>query len=69
MARRDVTPGQKYQQTGSSSVWQVVDMVKDAEGIAHARMIRVGDATTRKTISVLALKDSRLYRLLPDKAD
>lgn len=66
MARRDVTPGQKYQQTESSAVWQVVDLVKDAEGIAHARMVRVGDPTTRKTISVLALRDSRLYRLIPD---
>lgn len=66
MARRDVAPGQKYQQTGSTAVWQVVDLVKDAEGISHARMVRVGDATTRKTISVPALKDGRLFRLMPD---
>lgn len=66
MARRDVSPGQKYQQVGSSSVWEVIDTVKDAEGIAHARMIRLGDPTTRKTISVPALRDGRLYRLLPD---
>ncbi len=66
MARREVTPGQKYQQTDSVSVWQVVDLVKDAEGIIHARMIRVGDPTTRKTISVPALRDSRLYRQVPD---
>lgn len=66
MARRDVAPGQKYQQTDSVGVWVVIDMVKDAEGIAHARMVRVGDSTTRKTISVPALKDGRLFRLLPD---
>jgi hypothetical protein len=65
MARREVAPGQKYQQTGSVFVWQVIDVVKDAEGIQHARMIRVGDATTRKTISVPALRDSRLYKLVP----
>lgn len=34
----------------------------DAEGIAHARLVRVGDLTAAKTISVNALKDPRLYR-------
>ncbi len=64
MARRDVQPGQRYQQADSSSVWEVMDMTKDGEGIAHARLIRVGDATAVKMISVSALKDPRLYRLV-----
>ena len=63
MARREVQPGQQYQQVGSTAVWQVVDIAKDAEGIAHARLVRVGDATSRKTLSLVALKDSRLFRL------
>lgn len=64
MARRDVQPGQKYQQADSTSVWEVMEMTKDGEGIAHARLIRVGDATAVKMISVSALKDPRLYKLV-----
>jgi hypothetical protein len=64
MARREVQPGQKYQQTDASSVWEVMDLTKDGEGIAHARLIRVGDPTAVKMISVSALKDARLYKLV-----
>ncbi|HIJ63171.1 MAG TPA: hypothetical protein HPQ04_10815 [Rhodospirillaceae bacterium] len=62
MARRDVQSGQKYQQTDSSSTWEVMDLTKDGEGIAHARLTRVGDPTAIKMISVSALRDQRLYR-------
>jgi hypothetical protein len=64
MARREVQPGQKYQQTEASSVWEVVDLTKDGEGIIHARLLRVGDPTAVKMISVSALKDPRLYKLV-----
>lgn len=64
MARREVQAGQKYQQTEASSVWEVMDLTKDGEGIAHARLVRVGDPTAVKMISVSALKDVRLYRLV-----
>ena len=66
MARRDVQSGQKYQQTESTSIWQVVDLTKDGEGIAHARLVRIGDATATKMISVSALRDPRLYRLVSE---
>ena len=69
MARREVIAGQKYQPTDSSAVWQVRELVKDAEGITHARLIKVGDATALKMISVSALKDNRLYKLLPATAE
>lgn len=62
MARRDVQPGQKFQQADSTSVWEVMEMTKDGEGIAHARLVRVGDATAVKMISVSALRDPRLYK-------
>jgi hypothetical protein len=64
MARREVQPGQKYQQAEASSVWEVQDLTKDGEGIAHARLVRVGDPTAVKMISISALKDPRLYRLV-----
>lgn len=66
MARREVQPGQRFQQVDSSSQWEVVDIAKDAEGIQHARLIRVGDATSRKTLSLVALRDTRLYKLVSD---
>ncbi len=64
MARREVQPGQKYQQTEASSVWEVIDLTKDGEGIVHARLLRVGDPTAVKMISISALKDPRLYKLV-----
>ena len=62
MARREVEPGQKYRQPESSVIWVVVDLTQDAEGIAHARLVRSGDATAVKMISTSALRDPRLYR-------
>ncbi len=64
MARREVVAGQRYQPTDSSAVWEVRELVKDAEGIVHARMVKVGDATALKMISTSALKDGRLYKLV-----
>lgn len=65
MARREVVTGQRYQPTDSSAVWEVRELVKDAEGIIHARMVKVGDPTALKMISASALRDGRLYKLLP----
>lgn len=64
MARREVVTGQRYQPVDSTAQWEVRELVKDAEGITHARLVRVGDPTNFKTLSVTALKDARLYRLL-----
>ncbi|MEW5728082.1 MAG: hypothetical protein AB1918_09675 [Pseudomonadota bacterium] len=68
MARREIAPGQKYQPTDSNAAWEVREIVKDAEGIPHARLSKVGDPTAIKTISARALTDPRLYRLLPAAA-
>ena len=68
MARKEVVPGQRYQKTESSFVWEVKDLTKDAEGVLHARLMRVGDPTATKMISVLALKDSKMYRLVEQSA-
>ena len=66
MARREIQPGQRYRQTDSTSIWEVLNLKADAEGVSHARLVRVGDATAAKTISVDALKDPRLYKLVQD---
>jgi len=62
MARREVESGQKFRQPGASAMWVVVDLTQDAEGIAHARLVRSDDSTAVKMISVSALRDQRLYR-------
>lgn len=65
MARREVLVGQRYQPVDSIAQWEVRELVKDAEGIIHARLVRLGDATQMKTLSVTALRDTRLFKLLP----
>lgn len=64
MARRDVHPGQRYQKVDGSSIWVVVELTTDGEGIVHARVTRFGDSTTVKMLSVSALRDARMYKLL-----
>jgi hypothetical protein len=66
MARREVEPGQKYRVTGGSTVWVVVDLTQDAEGMPHARLVRSDDQTAVKMISTSALKDNKLYRLIDE---
>jgi len=66
MARREIETGQRFQQPGARSVWVVVGLLDDAEGIQHARIRRDDDETSVKMISVSALKDGRLYRLLDE---
>lgn len=65
MARREVASGQRYRPTDANSVWEVRQLAQDGEGIGHARLVKVGDETAVKTISISALRDNRLYRLLP----
>lgn len=69
MARREVAVGQRYQPTESTAQWEVRELTRDAEGIVHARMVKVGDPTALKMISALALRDSKLYRLVAEPAD
>jgi len=64
MARREVQPGQRYQKADSSFVFEVQALTKDAEGVVHARLVRVGDPTAVKMISVTALRDARLYKFV-----
>jgi len=64
MARRDVQPGQTYQKLDTATLWEVTSITKDGEGIPHARLAKVGDPASTKLISVPALKDARLYKLV-----
>ncbi len=66
MARREVKVGQHYQPQGSSMVWEVRELARDGEGVGHARLVRTDNAREFKTLSVSALKDNKLYRLVKD---
>ncbi|WP_142849688.1 hypothetical protein [Telmatospirillum sp. J64-1] len=68
MARRDIQQGQHYRKMDADSVWEVIGLTDDREGIRHARLARVGDPSNIKMISVSALRDSKLYKLLPTPA-
>ncbi len=63
--RRDVVSGQRFQPISSTAVWEVRELTRDAAGIQHARLSRLGDPTAVKMIAVSALRDPRLYRLVP----
>jgi len=64
--RRDVAIGQRYQPIDTTALWEVFELTKDAIGIQHARVVRVGEPTEVKMIAVSALKDPRLYRPLAE---
>ncbi len=59
-AQSDIQPGQRFKQNGIA--WEVVDFTS-CNGIPHVRIMKVGDPTERKLISVRTLRDG--YDLAP----
>ena len=56
--------GQQYQKVGEArSVWTVIDVGTNLEGIPHCHIVDVSDRTNIKLISEKALTDRRFYRL------
>ena len=65
MARIEVRKGQRYCNADAAFiVWVVADLLEDGAGVPHARLRRVNDPNTTKTLSVSALRDARLYRFI-----
>ncbi len=63
MANLEICAGQRFKKADAPFiVWEVVTVSEGADGIPHARMTRVGETHTTKTVSVYALRDERLYR-------
>ena len=54
-------PGQRFKQNGIA--WEVVGF-SSFNGLPHVQMIKLGDPTERKLISVSTLRDS--YDLVPE---
>ncbi|OIQ98451.1 hypothetical protein GALL_195770 [mine drainage metagenome] len=66
--RSGVQPGQHYRQNGSPLVWRVEDMPAAGDTPPHARLCRVDDPTSVKLLSVAALREQRLYKLVGESA-
>ncbi|MBM3585222.1 MAG: hypothetical protein FJX36_12605 [Alphaproteobacteria bacterium] len=63
MARLDIRKGQRFCNADASFiVWLVDGLMEDSAGVPHARLHRVNDPNTIKTLSIAALRDGRLYR-------
>jgi len=60
--RATITPGERFRAVDVPTVeWQVEDVETDPIGIAHARLILVGDPLTRRTLACARLLDQRCW--------
>jgi len=60
----DVQIGEHYRKIdGAGSVWEVVGIHVDPNGIRHCRLVNVSDHTDTKAISESTLMKRRFYRL------
>ncbi|HEY5598515.1 MAG TPA: hypothetical protein VIK47_06895 [Kiloniellales bacterium] len=63
--RTQIQVGQRYSQVGvPSTVWQVVSIYRDAQGVEHAALANESRRRDRKTLSASALQDRARYRLI-----
>jgi hypothetical protein len=62
-AQQGVAAGQRYRVAGSSlSVWEVVKVIKHTgSSLEHVRLVRVGERTEAKTVSLSVLRDRRFF--------
>ena len=66
MASREPQVGEHYRSVGSVSrnaVWVITEIVSGRDGIDHARLASVQDATQRKTLAVTVIADTRRFIL------
>lgn len=64
MSASDVQPGQRFEQRGGF-VWQVVRLISfPGEGMQHVQLVNERDPSSTKTVSIDALLDRGLFRLL-----
>ena len=61
MARQPVELGDTFCKAGSPSIVWIVDRFKLSTGLQHVELLRLDDLTTRITISMDALTNTRLF--------
>jgi hypothetical protein len=62
----EITPGQRYEQRGGFN-WKVVRLITfPGEGVRHVQLVSERDPSSTKTLSVNALLDRGMFRLLDE---
>ena len=70
MTSTDVRSGQQYcSAAGDSTVWQVLSVFPDPNGIPHAQLCNVERPYEFKTLTCSLLVDPFSYRLLADDSE
>ena len=68
-----IAVGQRYRDVHARSFgrpgleWVVDELITATDGIAHARLVCVGDQTRRKTLSFAVLADRHRFQRLEDR--
>ena len=71
MAFKEPQIGQRYRSVGSAfrnAVWVLTEIFTSYDGIDHARLTSVHDATERKTLAVSVIADTSRF-ILAETAD
>ena len=65
MTADDVVPGQRFQQQKAGFVWTVNRLITfPGEDVQHVQLINERDRSSTKTVSLDALLDRTLFRLV-----
>jgi hypothetical protein len=63
---RAVSPGERFRAIEVPGIaWEVEEVAADPLGNQHARLVLVGDRSTRRTLACARLLDERRWRRLP----
>jgi hypothetical protein len=61
----DVTPGQRFRKLDLPYItWEVTAVLRGSDARLYARLHRVGDRATEKTLACGVLKDRKLFHLV-----
>jgi len=60
----DIVPGQRFEQR-QGFIWRVTRLIQfQGEDIAHVQLVNERDASSTKTVSVSALLDRNMFKLV-----
>jgi hypothetical protein len=58
----DVTPGQRFRKLDLPYItWEVSEVLRGSDARLYARLRRVGDRLTEKTLACVVLKDRKVF--------
>ncbi|MGP1395307.1 MAG: hypothetical protein ACTS3R_07330 [Inquilinaceae bacterium] len=63
MAKKEITPGQKYRSAdGNEIVWEIEGVYTDTANLAHARLRNVRDPYDKRSLACSVLLDTSRFR-------